>query len=293
MFSERNGRPRPFSAEAFANLIWRSMSSLRDDLYFAEALGFLGDRGAIVDAGTMFLRRLRHGDVHPALASPHFGLQTETAPESWISDPDVIFDTLELLYAEVVSKPIVVKIEDNGDKVYAFNKVDGQVSLRESVNPDLALFDLPMELLEDGHVVARAPGELGSLLDDPIPADVPAPLRDPLKGAIAEFRARGASDYDKRSALKHLADVLEPLKEQIDESLLSADTSAIFQIANKFWLRHNNRGQMRGYDSEVWLDWIFYVYVATARALLATYDRQVLAESVFGAEPDDNDGLSL
>jgi hypothetical protein len=76
------------------------------------------------------------------------------------------------------------------------------------------------------------------------------------------------------------------LRDQIDETILTADTRALFQIANKFWLRHNDRKQMRGYDSVIWLDWIFYVYVATAHALLATYDRQVLADSVFGPEPD-------
>jgi hypothetical protein len=67
--------------------------------------------------------------------------------------------------------------------------------------------------------------------------------------------------------------------------------SALFNIANGFWIRHNNRNQKRVYDEDTWLDWMFYVYVATARALLAVIDRQKLAESVFGEPPDDNGGL--
>jgi hypothetical protein len=293
LFSERSGRSRPFSTDAFAELIWHSVATLRDGRYFQEALGSSFESPRLKDSEAVFLRRLRHRDVHPALQTPRFRLHEDVPPRSWIADPDVIFDTLELLYADVVSAPRVTDVEANGDEVLAYDRSDGREALRNAVNPDLALYDPPMELLENGQIVASAPGTLGPLLDDPVPVDVPAPLRVPLEEAIAEFRARGVTDYDKRSALKHLADVLEPLRDQIDESILHADTSAIFHIANRFWLRHNDRDQMRGYDSEIWLDWIFYVYVATARALLATYDRQVLAESVFGPEPDDNGGLQL
>jgi hypothetical protein len=80
--------------------------------------------------------------------------------------------------------------------------------------------------------------------------------------------------------LKHLADVLEPLRDEIKTELLPADESALFLIANRFWIRHNDRNQQRKYDSDVWLDWTFYVYVATARALLAVLDRQQLTNAV-------------
>ena len=49
---------------------------------------------------------------------------------------------------------------------------------------------------------------------------------------------------------------------------ISKDEDAIFQIANRFAIRHNNRQQIRGYDDEIWLPWMFYVYIATIRAIL-------------------------
>jgi hypothetical protein len=147
-----------------------------------------------------------------------------------------------------------------------------------------------MEMLENGHIVEKAPDEIRELLNEPVPEDVPAALRTPLEQAMDHYRRRGASEHDKRTALKHLADVLEPLRDEIDEHLLPADERALFQIANKFWLRHNDREQQREYDTTVWLDWMFYVYVATARALLAVVDRQRLAESVgASASPSSED----
>jgi hypothetical protein len=159
------------------------------------------------------------------------------------------------------------------------------------INPDLALYEPPMEMLENGEIVEKAPDEFRELLDGPVAEDIPSPIRDPLRGAIAQYRRRDASQHDKRSALKHLADVLEPLKGEIDEHLLPADERALFQLANKFWIRHNDRLQQRTYDGDVWLDWMFYVYVATGRALLAVVDRQRLSEQVYGVPPDSGGGL--
>lgn len=182
----------------------------------------------------------------------------------------MLFDTLEFLHTEAVS--------------HRAHSEDARLTFRAIINRELALYDPPMELVNDGRVVEMAPGDLQPLLDEPVPDDVPAPLRDPLRDAIAQFRQRGATSHDKRSALKHLADVLEPMRNEIDQHLLPKDESALFDIANNFWIRHNNRSQKRNYNG-VWLDWTFYVYVATAHALLSVLDRQALSDKVFGAQP--------
>jgi hypothetical protein len=298
LFSSRNKRARNLSKPNFADLIWQAVDQLWDDGYFAEALSPHPDelgrvRGPrIPSAGTLFLRRLKTPDVYPRLVSEEHYMR-DWAPSSNRHEPDALFDTLEFLHAEIVSEPSVQAVASNGDEARIYNKTEGQRVFRERVNPDLMLFDPPMEMLDNGQVVELAPDELRPLLNAPIPSDVPGPLRDPLREAISQYRARDATDYDKRSALKHLADVLEPLKKLIDTSLMNKDTSDLFQIANRFHLRHNDRLQQRAYDGEIWLDWMFYVYVATARALLATYEREVLAESVFGSEPDDGGGLPI
>ena len=223
----------------------------------------------IANAEAEFLRRLRKNDIYRELTRD-WPPALSGAPTSWEFDAEVIWDSLEYFHAEVVSAPA----PDD------FDREAGRKALRQAVNPDLALFVPPMELTAQGHVVERRADEFHDLLDAPVSEDLPAPLRDPLAGAIEQYRRRGATPHDKRSALKHLADVLEPLRRELDQLVLPADESALFQIANKFWLRHNDRTQQRDYDTDIWLDWMFYVYVATARALLAVIDRETLADLV-------------
>lgn len=244
-----------------------SIRELRAHGYFDETIGprGLGSAGSLIQDD--FLRRLGKSDIYRHVKDAEAG---GGAPASCYTT-DVLFDTLEFLHTEAVPE-------------------ERQPGFRAAINPELALLHPPMEMLSNGQIAEMAPDDLRPLLDEPIPDDTPAPLRDPLREAVEQFRRRGATDHDKRSALKHLADVLEPLRDEIDESLLRADESALFQIANKFWIRHNDRDQKRGYGG-VWLDWTFYVYVATARALLSVLDRQTLADRVFGEEPDAHGGL--
>jgi len=85
---------------------------------------------------------------------------------------------------------------------------------------------------------------------------------------VTRFRTRGASIDDRRHAVRDLADVLEALRPDIKESMLSADEGALFNIANNFAIRHNNRQQKGDYDRVTWLRWTFYVYLATIHAVL-------------------------
>ena len=65
-----------------------------------------------------------------------------------------------------------------------------------------------------------------------------------VQHAIALFRRRGAGDEDKRSALITLAGILEERRQLIKAELVSADEGALFHIANKFAIRHQNRQQL-------------------------------------------------
>lgn len=280
LYSWRKGTPRKLSQGDFASLMWEAVAAMRSQAYFEQALDEHGSHDGFVTQPRLrdvdFLRALKENDIYAAVSGPRRG-----PPVSCILSADVLFDTLEYLHREVVAKKY-------GEG--AFNRGDGQEVFRATINPDLELFDPPMEMLPNGEIVERAPDALRPLIAEPVPS-APTPLRDPLEGAIEQYLRRDATPHDKRSALKHLADVLEPLREDIDEHLLPADEKALFHLANKFHIRHNDRMQQRRYDGDVWLDWMFYVYVATARALLSVIDRQELSERVLGQAPDDNGGL--
>jgi hypothetical protein len=118
---------------------------------------------------------------------------------------------------------------------------------------------------------------------------VSAHIVDPLRHAIEQYRRRGATEQDKRSALTQLAVVLEPLRDDVKEHLSSKDENDLFQIVNRFSIRHNKPNQKRDYDTAVWLDWMFYVYIATARALIAVIDRDKLRERVTAPVSRDDD----
>jgi hypothetical protein len=253
-------------------LIWRDFVAMRDAGFFVEALGDPGSWDEESKPGRLdesdFIRVFKERGLFNTVF-------TGGTPPGWVhSDVAQLFDVLEFMYAEGTPE-------------------QKREQFLHRLNPDLGLNDPPMEMTTSGLIVERGPDELHEVLTEPVPDDIPAELADPLRHAIEQYRRRGVTEQDKRSALKHLADVLEPLRNEIDEHLLPADESALFQLANKFHLRHNDRAQQRNYDGDVWLDWMFYVYVATARALIAVMERDKLKGLVMPDAPDDNGGLPI
>lgn len=251
-------------------LVWQEIKSLRDAGFFGnelagiKALGVPNPDSPVTEAN--LIRAFNKTGLRGELMS------NSAYPPGWVgSNTPLFFDVIEYLYHETTA-------EDNREAV------------RERLNPDLARYTPPMELLSNGQIVERAPDGLRPLLEDPIPDHVPAPLGDPLESAIQQYRRRGATAQEKKAAITQLAGVLEPLRHDIDETFMPKDESDLFHIANKFALRHNKAGQKRNYDEEIWLDWIFQVYLSTARALLAVMDRQELQERV-DPEPDDSGGI--
>ena len=107
--------------------------------------------------------------------------------------------------------------------------------------------------------------------------------------AVALFRRRGATDEDKRSALITLAGILEERRQLIKAELVSADKGALFQIANKFAIRHQNSQQLGDYDP-AFLDWVFWWYLATVELTNRIITRQEGKSAEHGLR--DTDGRS-
>ena len=59
-----------------------------------------------------------------------------------------------------------------------------------------------------------------------------------------------------------LARVLESRRPLLKRELLRKDEGALFNIANEFDVRHRTSKQQGDYD-EVFLDWVFWWYLAT------------------------------
>jgi hypothetical protein len=110
---------------------------------------------------------------------------------------------------------------------------------------------------------------LERLLQASVPAGTEHDLiTSKIEAAVSRFERRGATVIDRRDAVRDLADALEALRPEIKESMLTADEKAMFHLANGFSIRHHNRGQRGDYNKPVWLQWAFYVYLATIHAIL-------------------------
>jgi hypothetical protein len=84
----------------------------------------------------------------------------------------------------------------------------------------------------------------------------------PSPHAIALSRGRDATEHDKRSAVIALVGILEERRSLIRTEIDRKDEGALFGIANEFAIRHQHRGQRGDYDP-VFLDWVFWWYLAT------------------------------
>jgi len=186
-------------------------------------------------------------------------------PDSW--DDMTLFGLIEVIH-DLVARPrrrTWHEYDQCGWHCYRFVRKPAQVLYRGRVNTLLAKRGVALHLAADGEDVGRlvrAPIDsrqdlVGRVLD--APAGVAATT---VEHAVSLFRRRGATREDKRSACIALAGLLEERRARIKVDLLSNDEGALFQIANKFGVRHRRADQQSDY-AEDYLDWIFWLFLAT------------------------------
>jgi hypothetical protein len=293
-FSERQGRgpkaePMPF--EAIRRLVVSVFDDFRERDYLQEAFGYeCVDAGRVDgtvgrDEAAYFLRTIRRPEVWPywqmvPRSAPYGNIfpgdsELDAIWESW--DEDTLFDMVEVLH-DLVSKPVEGSYHSYNDCGWhgeTFDRTTGQEEFRAAVNGVLRLNDPPYEIDGLGEIIERGPEEFSQLLAAPVPEETPHDLiTSRIDAAVKEFRARGASLDSRRHAVRDLADVLEALRPDVKEHMLSADEQSLFKLANGFVIRHNNRAQQGDYDKLVWLRWAFYVYLATIHAVLRLRNSQ-------------------
>jgi len=92
--------------------------------------------------------------------------------------------------------------------------------------------------------------------------------------AIHKFYHRRASLDDQRVAVRSLADVLEYLRPQAKAVLImKKDEADLFEIANRFGIRHHKEDQQKEYDYTIWYPWMFQYYLATIHAILRLIEK--------------------
>ncbi len=251
--------------------MFSSLDELFERYYFQEAFGYdcvdAGEVPGIVgrDVNAWFLRTLHRDDIWP------YGEKGEHY------DADTLFDVLEVLY-DIVSEPVHGRYHDFagcGWHYSTFDTAKGREEFRALINPSLERYEQPLQLTATGEIIVLGPEEFRPLLDAPLPASADTDLVTPrVAEAVRAFRDRGSTKSDRRQAVRELADVLEAIRPDIKEEMLSKDEGELFRIANGFAIRHNNREQRGDYDDVIWLSWAFWVYLATIHAVLRLREKQ-------------------
>jgi hypothetical protein len=266
---------RRMSAGALLRLVFKVLTKLKEDGYFIEAFEG-GEWLELTSTGDAVLAPARVEDPEAWLMlsigieglwadidDPR-RLADSTDPSSPLLERQLLFETLELLHRDAISSP-VFDVEGAFEGFY--DRAAGQLRLREVLGPILAALDPAMEMLGDGAIVPRAAQGLEQLADQPLPPSAAADdVREKVQDAVRLFRDRGASLEDRRAALSQLAGVLERLRAdgRLERAVVGKDQAALFEIANKYAIRHDNPTQRREYGP-AFLEWIFHAYLAAIR----------------------------
>ncbi len=196
---------------------------------------------------------------------------------NWSADnvtEDHIFDTLEFLY-DRIAKPgeMMAMTTETGWNYYDYGSYDeekGQEEFRDKTNSILADYKTGFELTKSGVILARGADGLQYILDAEIIPYDKVNVDNKVQQAITKWRNRHLSISERREAIRELADVFEWLKKtkNLDAVLDNKDESLLFELANKFGIRHHDPSQKTNYDHEIWYPWIFHFYLATYHAVI-------------------------
>jgi hypothetical protein len=79
---------------------------------------------------------------------------------------------------------------------------------------------------------------------------------------------------DRRRAVRELADVLEAIRPDVKAELTKGDERDLFKIANGFAIRHNDVAQKREYDDELWVGFLFQLFLFSIHLVRRLRDRE-------------------
>lgn len=223
--------------------------------YLAEVFGeeCVDDPNELPDASNIIESRLGIPNLWPLV------------PEMW--DEDTFYGLIEVLH-DLVSRPRLRRFHSwnsCGWHHSEFHNGPARILYRWKVNQLLSSAGVDYELAAEGEdlgrLVAVTDEARTHLVHRALTESQPL-LANRIRHAIALFRGRDTSIESKKSSIVTLAGILEERRELIKEKIGKPDEGALFEIANRYDLRHRRPDQRNDYD-EVFLDWIFWWYLAT------------------------------
>ncbi len=263
-YGERKGLQKdPMNFDLLKRVFLLKFKQMENGLYFQQATGYTCvDKKDLIgiwpqDIDTFIYSQIKLVNIWPI--------------EENINDFDEVklFTVIEFLY-DYVSEP-VDKWYHGWDKCgwhcRNFNKENGENLFRDEMNSILNDYDGGYQLSKDGEIQKMPPSGFEEIIEEDIQTTQPDDIDNRTRNAKSKFLKYDASLEDKKDAIRTLADVLEFLKTG-NITLPTKDSSNLFQIINKFDIRHHDRMQQGDYDKEIFYDWLFYTFLASINLLL-------------------------
>jgi hypothetical protein len=228
----------------------------------------------------------------------HFYLATTIRIEKSIAEFFTTTDEAGLLTLIEFLHDHVAKPEDGTGRYHSFSgcgwhytsgRFDAEAARgewRSLVNTFIKFYGDGFELSANGEVVRLAPDGLAPLFDTAVPAAAGEANIAKVETAVRMFRRGLSSREEQKQAIRALVDLLEFYRPQVKEHLLSKDENALFEIANKYAIRHHRADQKDDYD-DVWLRWLFYFYLSTVHLVLGLVHHQQQEPATSVIDDDD------
>lgn len=172
---------------------------------------------------------------------------------------ETLFTVIEILYDHIATYDY---------KRDVLNEDEPRQEFSEHINNILRLYKNGYYLEPKNGFVSELPNDaLKALLQQEIPVAMDMTVIDQLITAIKLYYRFDANMETKKKAINILADILEPLREELKNILnqefeinKNEHDKMIFGIVNAFNIRHNKTDQLRDYSKDIWYDWMMQYY---------------------------------
>ncbi|MBU3185684.1 hypothetical protein [Clostridium estertheticum] len=187
---------------------------------------------------------------------------------------DELFTVIEMLYEHIA----VIDFFEWG-----VDQREIQPQFRNTTNNILKLYNDGYYLNESGHILNLPNDAVLELINEDLPCDTPITVIDKVNSATKMFFHFSSTRDEKGKAICLLEDILEPLRKDLAKITHDEwDTSVkvydklLFELVNKYGLRHNKPNEINDYSKDIWHEWMFHFYLAT---VLAYYKLKEVIES--------------
>ncbi|EAW7076517.1 hypothetical protein NUA22_002752 [Listeria monocytogenes] len=202
---------------------------------------------------------------------------------------DSKFKDIENTYKDYTEEQLFTMIEIIYDHLAIYNFEDEEIVSEEVKKTFSKDINAILKNYKEGYILNEKHGFVMENLNDSIkelinekePANMEGEVLSRYHFALKKYYRAGSDLEEKHSAIQKLALITESFRDELKKiwdsnvgNTMDHDT-LLFQVVNKFDIRHDNDKQLRDYTKEIWYDWMIQYHasiIITYYRLLQKYD---------------------